>query len=100
MVPAVLISYRFAAPLGFALESCNAVSILCELFRQDLDRCISSEFLVLRLVHLSHAALAELACDLVMCECFPIMDIHLSGQNGSICYLVVRGIIIGRWCRC
>ena len=44
---------------GFTLESSNVVCILCELFRQDLDRHIPSELLVLRLINLTHATLAD-----------------------------------------
>jgi len=44
---------------GFALEPRHAVSILGELFRQDLDRHISSELLIFGAKHFSHAALAD-----------------------------------------
>jgi hypothetical protein len=38
---------------GFALETGNAVRIPCEFFRQDFDRHISAEFLVLGLKYLA-----------------------------------------------
>ena len=44
--------------LGFPSEPCNAVRIISELFRQDLDGDLSSELLVLRLIHLTHATLS------------------------------------------
>ena len=53
---------------GFTLETGNTVGVLSELFRQDLDRHISTELCVFGLIHLPHAAFANLGSDFVMGE--------------------------------
>jgi hypothetical protein len=54
-----------------ALEPGLALGIARELGRQDLDRHVAAELRVAGAEHLAHAALADLALDLVMQECLP-----------------------------
>jgi len=55
---------------GFTLESCDTIRVFGELFGQHLDRHIAAEPVILRLINLPHAALAQLVRDFVMRECF------------------------------
>jgi hypothetical protein len=50
------------------LKSGDTVGVARELFGQNLDCHIPAKPLILSLVHLSHAALAELACDFVVTQ--------------------------------
>jgi len=52
--------------LRFPGEARHAVGILCEDFRNHLDRDIASQFGVRRAVHHTHAALAQLAGDAIV----------------------------------
>ena len=54
--------------LSFPLKSGNAVGVLCELFRQNLDRHSAAKDLILSLKNLTHAAFANLIGDLIMPE--------------------------------
>src|SRR5437867_2139375 len=53
---------------GFALETSQAVGILSEILRQDLDRDIPPQFPVIGSIDLSHTALTERFLDVVMSE--------------------------------
>ena len=53
---------------GFALETRQPFGVVCESFRQDLDRDVALEVGVGRAVHLAHAAGANLAGDFIGAE--------------------------------
>ena len=54
--------------LRFALESREAISILCESRRQQLEGNVASKTRVMREIHLAHAAAAERSNDGVRAE--------------------------------
>jgi len=56
--------------LGFTLESGDAVSVPGEFIRQNFDRHIPPELLILRMIDFAHTAFAEFVDDLIMAERF------------------------------
>src|SRR6185369_7210852 len=66
------------------LEATQAIRVLRERGRQDLDRDVAPEARILRAVDLSHAPGADLAEDLVGAEFRARRDGHLVGGSGSV----------------
>jgi hypothetical protein len=62
-----------------------------ELLRQNLDRHVAAEFLILRLINLAHSHSANLTCDLIMPERLTDHEEHLRRQpcDAMNCYLEV-----------
>src|SRR5438132_3421373 len=69
--------------LGFALKSCEAVSVLRESLGQDLDRHLTPESRVRRPIHLSHAAGANGGDDLVRADARAVAERHAGLSVGG-----------------
>ena len=59
---------EFGDRLGFVLESIEAITSLCHLVRQHLDRHLPIQALVMRPVHHPHPASADFGGDAVVPE--------------------------------
>lgn len=53
---------------GFTLEPRNAIRVLSKGLWKNLDGDAAAQLPVCRLIHVAHAAGAEVTCDLVVCE--------------------------------
>ena len=62
---------------SLALEAAHTIRIARELFRKDFDRNFTFEFRVVCPIHLTHAAFAKQAGDLVCAELSADSDRHL-----------------------
>ena len=63
--------------LRFALKSCEPLGIVRESFGQNLDCHVAPKFGVVRLIHLAHAARADLRGDLIRTEFGPAIELQI-----------------------
>ena len=71
--------------LRFTLETCKPLLVPGKFIGKGLDRDLASQLLVASSPHLTHAALAELARDFVVDECFPDHRVNVikRGRRGQ-----------------
>src|SRR6266699_3353595 len=72
--------------LRFTLESGKPFGIVRESFRQDFDGHVAPELGVMRLIHLSHPARANLRDDFVRAETRTIGERHNFFPIGTFCF--------------